>query len=357
MLKGITLPELATEITRQQRDAKDYLVDTTAMTMKDGAYGLGMYVDGMQPFGLSEIAHSQLGQYLEIPAKYYERMRTDSPQLLAHNVNHWLQTSAPDQRMLRTLDGNLRAFLSNKYRRIDNADVAEAVLPIISSMPDARVESCEITKTRMYIKVVNPRLQADVKIGDTVQSGLLISNSEVGMGSVNICTLIYRLVCTNGMIAQDTNAAVRKYHIGRQNTADVDYSIYRDETIEADNRALFMKIQDAVKAAMDQALFARVVDQMREAATAKIEPITVPKVVELASSRFGIHQNETEGVLGHLIDGGDLSLYGMANAVTRFAQDVGSYDRSTELEATGYKILTMAPALWKSILSSARKEV
>ena len=37
----------------------------------------------------------------------------------------------------------------------------------------------------------------------------------------------------------------------------------------------------------------------------------------------------------------------MANAVTRHAQDVQSYDRSTELEATGYKIITMQPSLLK----------
>ncbi len=30
-------------------------------------------------------------------------------------------------------------------------------------------------------------------------------------------------------------------------------------------------------------------------------------------------------------------------------KDVESYDRSTELEATGYKIITMAPALWRSL--------
>ena len=133
--------------------------------------------------------------------------------------------------------------------------------------------------------------------------------------------------------------------------------IFRDETIEADDRAFLLKVRDAVTAAADQTIFERIVGQMREATEAKIPAITAPKVVELTSSRFGISINENEGVLGHLIDGGDLSLYGMANAVTRYAQDVKSYDRSTELEATGYKILTMAPALWNSILSTARKEV
>lgn len=77
------------------------------------------------------------------------------------------------------------------------------------------------------------------------------------------------------------------------------------------------------------------------------EQAAAPKVVELAAKEFNIRQNESEGILGHLIAGGDLSLYGLANAVTRHAQDVQSYDRSTELEATGYKIITMQPSLLK----------
>ena len=83
-----------------------------------------------------------------------------------------------------------------------------------------------------------------------------------------------------------------------------------------------------------------------EQAAARL-PAAAPKVVELAAKEFNIRQSESEGILGHLIAGGDLSLYGLANAVTRHAQDVQSYDRSTELEATGYKIITMQPALLK----------
>ena len=49
------------------------------------------------------------------------------PELLAENVNSWFQRE-PTQRMVRTLDGTVRAFLSNRYRRIDNLDIAEIVL-------------------------------------------------------------------------------------------------------------------------------------------------------------------------------------------------------------------------------------
>ena len=33
--------------------------------------------------------------------------------------------------MVRTLDGKARAFLSDRYHRIDNEQIAEAVLPVL----------------------------------------------------------------------------------------------------------------------------------------------------------------------------------------------------------------------------------
>ena len=350
MKAGKTLQELAMELDRQQAVKKDMIVDMGALSMDPGDTGLALQVTGgsmAAQYGINDIAHRQIGQTLKIPALYYDRMRTEYPELLAQNVNGWFARTPDTKRMLRTMDGTARALLSDRYRRIDNFEVASAVLPIISGMDGASVESCELTESRMYLKVVNPRVTAEVKKGDIVQAGIIISNSEVGMGSVNVSPLVYRLVCSNGMIAQD--GAVRKYHVGRASEGGEDFSIYRNETIEADDKAFLMKLEDSVKAAVNQARFAAIVDKMREATEATMEAKVVPQVVELASKEYGITEAEGKGILGHLIAGGDLSLYGLANAVTRQAQDVESYDRSTELEATGYKIITMAPALWRSL--------
>lgn len=349
MKMGRSLQELAIELDRQSRTKRDLIVDTGAIHMDtSGSLGTSLDVGAAGRFSINEIAHRQIGQHLKIPATYYDRMRTEVPELLARNVNGWFAHTPDTRRMLRTLDGTARAFLSDRYRRIDNYEVAQTVLPIIGKMNGATVESCELTDSRLYIKVVDPRVTAEVVKGDIVQAGVIITNSEVGMGSVNVSPLIFRLVCSNGMIAQD--AGIRKYHVGRLNESGGDnYDIFRDETIEADDRAFLMKLEDTVRAAVDQAQLSRLVDKLRETIGAKIAAATVPKVVELTTKEFGLTQNEGQGVLGHLIAGGDLSLYGLANAVTRHAQDVESYDRSTELEATGYKIITMSPALWSRL--------
>ena len=150
MKNGRSLTDLALEIERQQQAKKDYIVSTDVIEMKsDGEGRFSLDVDAINgTFGIKDTAHDQIGQYTEIPSKYYDRMRKESPELLTLNVNHWLH-STPERRMLRTLDGDARAFLSSRYRRIDNAQIAETVLPIIMQMKGAKVESCEITDTKM----------------------------------------------------------------------------------------------------------------------------------------------------------------------------------------------------------------
>lgn len=351
MKSGRTLMELAQELTRQADAKHDYLLDTRNIQMDALENGHQLTLINQQAhnstiLGVNDIAHRQIGATLKIPAPYYDKMRQENPELLATNVNSWLHLN-PKKQMIRTMDGTARAFLSDKYRRIDNFEIAQAVLPIIADIKDARVESCEVTDARMYIKVVNPRLQTEVVPGDIVQSGILITNSEVGMGSMAIQPLVYRLVCTNGMVVND--AATRKYHIGRGNQAGEDYTLYSDETLAADDHALMLKVQDTVKAAVDQVRFEKVVQMMRDATEAKIVTADIPQMVELASADYGFSKAESSGILDHLIRGGDLSLYGLANAVTRAAQDVESYDRSTEMESVGYTILGMSRERWNRL--------
>ena len=197
MKKGITIQEAAKEIMRQSQAKADYLVNAVNLHMEtcDGAPALRLLdnsgIDRVEPLDILTTAHRQMGSYLNIPWKYYERMLQDNIDLLAQNVNTWLQQGA-EQRMIRTIDGQVRAFLSNRYRRIDNIDIARITLPIIQEMPDAIYESCNLSDDYMYIKVVNPRLTAEVVPGDIVQAGVVISNSETGQGAVCVQPLIYR---------------------------------------------------------------------------------------------------------------------------------------------------------------------
>lgn len=351
MKEGLTLNEMAAEITRQNSMKEDYLVDTRSLQMEpyDSQIYLHMFdgnTEPVEPMQVNTIAHRQFGTHLKIPAPYYDRMLTEKPELLAANVNAWLQHS-PSKRLLRTMEGTARAFLSNRYRRIDNMEIATAVLPIIGQMEGARFESCQITDSRMYMKVVNPRLEAEVVPGDIVQAGVIISNSETGMGAVSIQPLVYRLVCSNGMIVND--AQTRRNHVGRVNDMEDNFQLYSEKTLAADDKAFILKIQDTVRAAVEEARFAQVVGLMQNASQAEMNTKDVPGIVKLASREFHITDDEGEGILQHLIEGKDLTLYGLSNAVTRHSQDVENYDRATQLESIGYNILSMPARQWNRI--------
>jgi len=352
MKAGRSLQAIAQELERQIETRKDFVAPTEALSIVADTDVRLAGLNG-DPLDIKPYAHRQIAEEVGIPAKYYDRMREAAPALLAQNVNHWFHAE-PKRRLVRTLDHDVRAFLSDRYRPLDNYDLAEVVLPTLQQT-GCRVESAELTDTRLYIKAILPSLELEVRgsrqRGDVVQAGIVISNSEVGAGAVRIEPLIFRLVCLNGAIAQD--AALRKYHVGK--LAELEAGVREmltTETRRADDRAFWLKVRDVVKAAFDRDVFARIVARMSETTGQRIEG-DVQKVVEVTTVKFGLAERVGKSVLSHLIEGGDLSRWGLANAITRASQDVDDYDEATALERVGGKVIELAPSEWQDLSTAA----
>lgn len=341
MKQGKSLMELGTELQRQRNNRQDFIADTRSLELHtNGTSVLHIFTDNKAyDFEVSDIAHLQLASRLNIPARYYQKMQREAPTLLDANVNTWLQ-SKPERRMLRTLDGQVRAFLSDRYRRLDNLELCAAVLPVVQEMKGATIASCDVTPSHLYLKVINKRLKAEVDVGDVVQAGFVVSNSEVGLGSLRVEPLIYRLVCKNGLICKDFST--KKYHVGRQlNHSDEDaYELYSEQTIAQDDKAFFMKVQDVVRAAVDEAKFQLTLNKLRQAKQIPLEHSPV-KSVEILADKFQLSQAEQSDILRQLFIGGDCSRYGLMNAVTAASQLSVTYERATELERIGGEILAM----------------
>ena len=342
MKQGKTLAQLGRELQRQRLNRQDFLADTRSLEMESDSYGsiLHLSLDRKNySFSVGDVAHQQIATRLGIPYRYYTKMQNDAPELLDRNINTWFERT-PERRMIRVLDGNVRAFLSDRYRRLDNLELCAAVLPVINEMKGANIESCEVTPTHLYLKVVNRQLKAQVKVGDVVQAGFVVSNSEVGLGSLRVEPLVFRLVCKNGLICKDL--AQKKYHVGRQVNVSDDsaYELYSDETLAQDDKTFFMKVQDVVRCAVDEAKFMLTVDKMREATQIplKHEPV---KAVELLADKFQLTENERGDILRQLFMGADNSRYGLVNAVTAASKIAKSYERATDLERIGGEILSL----------------
>jgi hypothetical protein len=366
MKTGSSLQDIARTLESQQKSKRDFVSPSTELEFvamdpnqssveqsKDAPDPMeySLRVNGYGAFPINPIAHEQIASRVGVPQRYYDRMKAAAPELLRENVNHWLHTEK-DQRMVRTLGGNVRAFLSSRYRQLDNLDLAKTTLPVLARL-GVQVESTEITERRFYIKAITPKITAEVRKGDIVQAGIVITNSEIGLGSVKVEPLIFRLVCTNGLIVNDY--AMRKYHIGRASEeTDLAAEFFRDETREADDRAFWMKVRDVVNGSFQQDVFEKIVDTMR-ASTERIIDADTVKVVEVIRKENKLTEDDGSLMLKHLILGGDLTQYGLLNAVTRASQDVRDYDHATELERLGGDIMAWDGKEWSALLAKAER--
>lgn len=354
MKTGLSIVELAKRIEANAAGKHDVIVPTDRLSLtanpenksvtlfvpKDGDLAEGNYP-------IRPIAHNQIGAYTDIPSRYYDRMLAEEPELLASNVNTWFKKN-PSKRMVRTLNGDARAFLSNRYQRIENEEIAQVALPVLLGDKDLTVVSSEVTERRLYIQATTKRVVGDVKVGDAVQAGVIISNSEVGQGSVSVRRVIFRLRCLNGLILPDNT--YRANHTGSR--IDDNEALWKDDTRQAEDKAILLKVRDMVMSAMDPKVFAANLATMQATTTQNIRG-NPAKAIEVLGQKLGVTQDESGGILRALIEGGDLSRWGVINAVTAQAHTIESYDRSVEFEALGSKVIDLSPKDWSEVAEAA----
>lgn len=371
MKEGKTLSQLAAEIERQSTVKVDYLASTAKLEAvvvqvdkgkkdPDGKIvstpevQLALKNGETKVYPIRPNAANQIAERLQIPVKYYDRMAAAQPELLATNINTWMHAN-PEKRLIRTLDGNVRAFMSDKYQRIDNFDVANVVLPVLSTIPGVRSVSTEVTESRMYIKAVTKDIRAEIKtrrapMGEAVEAGVMITNSETGQGAVSVKPYAMFLWCMNGAVI---DKGLRAAHVGsRMVESESVVQLLSDEAKQADDRAIMLKIRDVVKASFDLAKFQAWIEAVAGSVEKRIEG-DPGKAIELLAESFSMMEGERVSVLRHFIEGGDLSQFGLMNAVTRTAEDLESYDRATEFETMGPAIIQLPAGEWKRIATAA----
>jgi hypothetical protein len=356
------------EIKRQADTKKDYLAPTNKLKMfpfsvmnSANDYKEVQKVNlivgtgtNEEQFSIRDTAHDHIALHTGIHKKYYDKMLSESPELLATNVNHWFNKN-PDNRMVRTLDGSVRAMLSPRYRILDNLDLSHVIFSEMQEYNDRLIlASSQITERRLYMKFVFPEMRAVVRVGDIVRGGVIISNSEIGYGRISISPFLDFLSCTNGMIS--SKQGLKKNHVGRQlDEFDEAQQYFVDETRKADDRAFYLKVRDVFRGTLSGDIFNAQVELLKDAATKEITG-NIEGAVQTVANKYLFTEDERSSVLQHLIRVSDYTKYGMANAVTRAAQDLESYDRATHFEKIGGEVIVLPQNEWSSIATAGVPE-
>ncbi|CAO0820590.1 hypothetical protein DFAR_1720004 [Desulfarculales bacterium] len=206
MRTGMHFNEFMAVAERAEQLKRDYEVETSkvhAVYLDGGSLGLHLERQN-QTYRIGSVAHDNLSTLTGIPRQYYQKMLHHHPKELAGLIEMHLHNDEgiPEQRFVRTIGTKVRALLSTRYGVLDHIDVARmlgANLPALGG----EVRSVLCTEKRLTFQFLFPKLQGIVnpKVGDVVQAGLAISNSEVGLGMFRVEALLFVLACTNGMIS------------------------------------------------------------------------------------------------------------------------------------------------------------
>ena len=344
--------ELVEYLERLRESAKDYIVDPKGveciaieMPSAEGqintAIGLNFF-DGANNhvMELTPWAEKQLAEMCGIPYRYWEKMEASGKiPLISQNVNAWFKEMS--DRRLRTLDNKVRAVVSSRFKALDNYDLLLTVGEAIDGK-NIGIHSADVSETTMYLRAIDYDKPFDMGDGSVVHRGILLSNSEVGKGALNVSPFSWRSLCANGMVFGAK--AIREIHAGDR----LDRGIYTQETIELEGQATFAKVKDLVTATFENDdLFQSWLNDFK--ATQDVAAPEPAKIVEDLVVQRKVTEAEKNTILNRLLTSATVppelrgTQYAIIEAVTATARDAGA-DRKTELERLAAQMVIEAVA-------------
>lgn len=281
---------------------------------------------------MTDWAETQLFSKLGMPGHYFKKMLNVNPELVQDHANYHLNRITldnPDTKwLLRTRmgesDNNLiRAFLSDKYTIFDNKHLVEILTDILHKhTQEYKIVLWNLTDGSFNLRVTFPKLTKS--IGTTIDGkddvhvvGVHFSNSEIGKHTVDITGMVWRLVCTNGLMGWSKEEVFSQRHIY------LDHDEMYGRIVKATGKA--------IKAGADM------IDSIIKAKTKKIEdPFDI---IDKLAIDGNFSQKFTDTVKTNYQIEPDMNVYGIVNALTRSAQEIGDADKQVEIERFANKTM------------------
>ncbi len=375
MKRKVDLETLVQELRSENLKKKDIVLPSSCLSMKNGQivvsnvagnealakilYETGIsYTEDNQQIKLDclDTMDSHLADKLGIPARYFQKMREGHEYLLSQNVSHWLKQKQENY-LLRTFvdakeeSGVARALLSDRFKTIDNLDILITVLDAIKQSGlniQIDTDSCDLSEKRMYVRFTVPEIEIkapelvrnyrpngrSVDVGDGIISGFVITNSEVGHGSLTIMPRAVVLKCKNGMVNVSEKFAQK--HLGAK-MGEYESIQWSDETKQKNLELIMNQVKDAIKLYVSEEYLGKFINDTIEKGAKQLEhPMDCIKQV---TNSLEISETKADDILNFFIKSGDLSAFGVTQAITLYASQVENPDEQYELENQAMQVL------------------
>jgi len=217
------LNDLRTALATFERDKVDFTVSSRDFKMNRGSLLCSKRKSMNISFDFTEHAFSQLCLKLGMPVRYMRKCFEEDTDLFDTHVNYWLFKAEESNVLFRTRGNTIRAILSDKYSILDNIEVFNALYSVMldnavvspsgkhekskilladrADLWDIRVKDFYMNEDYFQIRCVFPKIfYLGKRKKDPCYLGVNILNSETGCKKVTIEIVIWRQICSNGLI-------------------------------------------------------------------------------------------------------------------------------------------------------------
>lgn len=279
---------------------------------------------------MGDWAQGQFFSRLGMPSRYFKKLMEEGQySLVANHANHFLAKSEGHLMIRGRETGNeiyVRGILSSEYTPFDYTDLIDVFDKILGQTSQSyEITNYALSDGSFHMKIVFPRLTSVVgrtvnNEEDAIRVGIHVANSEVGKRMVVVEPMLWRLVCSNGLMGWVPQGnMLRQRH--RWLTADEMYG----RVVQA--------VGGALKIGSDA------IDMIKASRQKEIQnPLEV--IEELAKDN-NFSQGLSDSIKSAWAEEPEYSAYGVVNAFTRAARDLDA-DSRMDLEIFAGKIMRKA---------------
>lgn len=281
---------------------------------------------------MTDYAFGQLCQQVynyTLPADYFKNLYEEDPMRFTEQLNYHLKKGRALERKFRMVkdeEGDLseiRGIVSNSYIPYDNIDAVSIFMDTARELPDYNLKNVHIDDKMMFLRFTFPDTERN--FGRAVDGqddrnfiGLDLLNSEVGFTSITANSSVFRLVCTNGLVAKQA-----------------DYGFYKQRHIHIDPYEVNNNLRKSIIHGVD-------VGKEMLHNLERTRQIQIENPYELIAD-YGGKKGMSKKIIKTIRDNYDIeadrSLFGVINAFTRTARDMKSLEKRIDLEKYASNIM------------------
>ena len=251
---------------------QDYIVKANALQFS-GNGGLSVALNDAE-FGVHRFALGQIAETASLPVKFLDSLTASDwgRALIAHNLSEIFQHRDGKRHLVRTLNNEVRGFLSDSYRRLDSRPIIEAFVAGVQRLGALPYKGI-VTDNKVAIQAILPDV-FDVIPGEVIAFVLSLENSDFGNGALSLRVGALRIWCDNLAVFEEN---MRQIHLGRRLDENI---IFSQKTYLLDTRTTVSALEDIIGVQLNREGLRRRMELLAVTAQKAVDPQAAMKMLK-----------------------------------------------------------------------------